>query len=52
MCYIFIRNDIVARNRLKVIEITGTDQIADMLTKQLLTEAFQKHYRKMGLGYS
>ena len=40
--YFFIRNDMVARRRLKVVHIPGDDQIADILTKQLPWEKFSK----------
>ena len=48
--YFFIRNDIVLRNRLKVQHVPGVDQIADILTKQLPFESFEKHRRSLGIS--
>jgi hypothetical protein len=35
ICYFYIRNDIVRRNRLRIEQIPSKDQVADILTKQL-----------------
>ena len=48
--YMFARNDMISRNRLRVERIAGTDQIADVLTKQLPAESFTKHTKAMGLS--
>lgn len=47
--YFFIRNDMVARGRLKVVHIPGDDQIADILTKQLPWEKFSKLRNLLGV---
>ena len=47
--HLFVQTDMVEQCRLKVEHILGKDQIADILTKQLLREAFKKHARAMGL---
>jgi hypothetical protein len=47
--YMFIRNDMVERNRLKVVHIPGKEQMADILTKQLAVDQYQIHCRTMGL---
>jgi hypothetical protein len=47
--YIYICTDMVKQGRLKVEHIAETNQIADILTKQLPGEAFRKHARAMGL---
>jgi reverse transcriptase-like protein len=46
----FVRNDMVAKKRLKVEHIAGAEQPADMLTKQLPIEVFTKHCRTLGLS--
>jgi hypothetical protein len=46
----FVQTDMVKQGRLKVKHILGKDQIADILTKQLLGEAFKKHAKAMGLN--
>jgi hypothetical protein len=48
--YMFIRNDLVAQNRLKVEHIPGRDQPADILTKQLPVDAMQRHMQTLGMG--
>jgi hypothetical protein len=48
--YMFVQTDMVKQGRLKVKHILGKDQIADILTKQLLGEAFKKHAKAMGLN--
>jgi hypothetical protein len=45
----FIRNDLVAQNRLKVEYIPGTDQPADMLTKQLPVDTMRKYMLMLGM---
>jgi hypothetical protein len=47
--YMFIRNDLVAQNRLKVEYIPGVDQPADILTKQLPVDAMRKHMLTLGM---
>lgn len=47
--YMFVRTDMVEKNRLKVIHIPGKDQMADILTKQLPVNQYQTHCRSMGL---
>ena len=47
--YIYICTDMVEKGRMKVEYIPGINQMADILTKQLLGEAFRKHARAMGL---
>jgi len=47
--YMFVRNDLVLQNRLKVVHIVGKNQMADILTKQLPAIEFRKHCRSMGL---
>ncbi|RFU24467.1 hypothetical protein B7463_g11866, partial [Scytalidium lignicola] len=46
----YIRSDMVEAGRLLVEHIPGVDQPADILTKQLPTERFQKHLRTLGIG--
>lgn len=48
--YFYIRNDMVARNRLRVESIPGDDQVADILTKQLPYDRFTIHKATMGLN--
>jgi hypothetical protein len=38
ICYFYIRNDMVRRNRLQIKQIPLKDQVADILTKQLPAE--------------
>ena len=47
--YMYVRNDLVQKNRLKVVHIAGKEQMADILTKQLPALEFRKHCRSMGL---
>jgi hypothetical protein len=47
--YLYIRNDMVQRNRLQIEHIPGTEQLADILTKQLPIDGYRKHCRSMGL---
>ncbi|KAI1002158.1 hypothetical protein K3495_g6042 [Podosphaera aphanis] len=47
--HFFIRNDMVQRNRIEVVHTPGTDQIADVLTKQLPKDQFRKLLRGFGL---
>jgi len=46
--YMFLRNDMVLRNRLTVVHTPSKDNIADSLTKQLPSDAFEKHIRGVG----
>ena len=48
--YMFVQTNMVKQGRLKVEHILRKDQMADILTKQLLGEAFRKHARVMGLN--
>ena len=45
----FIRDNIVLRNKLIVQHIPSVDNIADTLTKQLLKPTFLRHLRGMGM---
>jgi hypothetical protein len=47
--YMFLRNDMVLRNRLTVVHTPSKDNIADSLTKQLPREAFEKHIQGFGM---
>ena len=47
--YLYIRNDMVQRNRLQIEYILGTKQLADILTKQLPINRYYIHYKSMGL---
>ena len=46
----YIRNDMVAQNRLRVEHLPGDKQPADILTKQLPKEAFLAHCKRFGIG--
>ena len=45
----YIRNDMVSKNRLRVEFIPGADQPADILTKQLPSDACERHCRSLGM---
>ena len=45
----YIRNDMVHRNRLKVAFISGENQPADLLTKQLPIDRFRQHLHTIGI---
>ena len=45
----YIRNDMVYRDRLKVAFISGEEQPADLLTKQLPIDRFRQHLRTIGI---
>ncbi|KAI0995318.1 hypothetical protein K3495_g12865 [Podosphaera aphanis] len=47
--YLFVRNDMMQRNRISVKHVAGNDQIADVPTKQLPKEKFQKLISGFGL---
>ena len=47
--YMFLRNDMVLRNRLTVVHTPSKDNIADSLTKQLPRDAFEKHIQGFGM---
>jgi len=47
--YMFLRNDMVLRNRLTVVHTPLKDNIADSLTKQLPRDAFEKHIQGFGM---
>jgi hypothetical protein len=48
----FIRDDIVLRNRLVVQHTPSTENIADALTKQLPKPTFVRHLQGMGMVQS
>ncbi|KAI1007218.1 hypothetical protein K3495_g1001 [Podosphaera aphanis] len=50
--YFYARNDMIAKNRLKIDRIAGTDNPTDILTKQLPHESLVRHMDKMGVGIS
>ena len=45
----FIRNDMLEKGRLTIEYIIGTDQPADILTKQLPIEQYKTHLRTLGI---
>ena len=47
--YLYIRNDIVQRNKLQVEHIPSIKQLADILTKQLPINGYRKYYKSIGL---
>jgi hypothetical protein len=47
--YLYIRNDIMQRNKLQIEHIPSTKQLANILTKQLPIDGYRKHYILMGL---
>jgi hypothetical protein len=47
--YAFIRNDIVAKERLYIEHILGANQPADILTKQLPVDATSRHLKTLGM---
>jgi hypothetical protein len=47
--YAFIRNDMMAKERLNVVHIPGVNQPADILTKQLPVEAARRHLKTLGM---
>lgn len=50
--YYFIRDDMVLRDRLRVQHTPGTEQLADMLTKQLPAPQFEKLKREIEMATS
>jgi hypothetical protein len=48
--YAFIRNDMVAKERLYVEHIPGVNQPADILTKQLPVDATSRHLKTLGMA--
>ena len=46
----FIRDDMVLRNRLIVQHVPSVDNIADTLTKQLLKPTFVRHLQGIGMA--
>ena len=48
--YLYIRNDIVQRNKLQIEHIPSIKQLADILTKQLPIDGYYKHYISIGLN--
>jgi hypothetical protein len=47
--YNYVRNDMIESGRLLINHIAGVEQLADILTKQLPVDAFQKHKRGLGI---
>ncbi|KAI0991879.1 hypothetical protein K3495_g16308 [Podosphaera aphanis] len=47
--HFFIRNDMIQRNRVSVVHTPGTEQIADILTKQLPKQQLRKLMKGFGL---
>jgi hypothetical protein len=47
--YAFIRNDMVAEERLYIEHIPGVNQPADILTKQLPVDATRRHLKTLGM---
>ncbi len=45
----YIRNDMVSKNRLNVTYIPGIEQPADMLTKQLSSDIYVHHCKQLGM---
>ena len=45
----YLRNNIVLRNRLTVVYTLLKDNITDFLTKQLLKDAFKKYVQGFGI---
>ncbi len=45
----FLRNDIVLRNRLTIVHTLLKDNIADSLIKQLPRDAFKKYIQGFGI---
>ena len=46
---LFIRNDMVANKRLQISHTAGSENPADLLTKQLPLDAWQKHSNALGM---
>lgn len=47
--YFYVRNDLIAQDRLRIQHIPGKEQPADALTKQLSAQLMEKHSKTMGL---
>ena len=47
--YMFMRNDLVEQNKLKVQHISGKDQLVDIFTKQLPYDDFARYCATLGL---
>jgi hypothetical protein len=47
--YMYIRNDLVDKGKLRIQHIPGKDQPADIFTKQLPIESFTRHCATLGL---
>jgi hypothetical protein len=48
--YLFIQNNMVQQDQLKVVHILGKDQPGDILMKQLPINQFTKHCVTLGIG--
>ena len=48
--YLFVQNNIIQKDRLKVVYIPSKDQPGDILTKQLPTDQFIKHCVMLGIS--
>ena len=48
--YMYVRTNIVEKGKIKVEHVPRTNQMADILTKQLPGKAFRKHARAIGLN--
>ena len=47
--YLYVRNDMVLKDRLHIDHIPGKDQPADIFTQQLPIDLFNKHKRALGM---
>ena len=50
--YMYMRNDLVEKGKLRVQHIPGKDQPADIFTKQLPIDSFTRHCATLGLDKS
>jgi hypothetical protein len=50
--YHHIRDDMDQKDKLKVVHISGSDQPADILTKQLPAQTVRKHIYNLGLRFN
>ena len=47
--YLYVRTEMVHKNRLKVVHIPGTEQVADIFIKQLGVVESRRHLKALGL---